>query len=129
MADAGSWANDRVSSVSRAHASLAGVGRGAKAVISVASHAVSLGRLRAEARGGRAGTDRVALILSRADNRVAADAGAASAHIGLGATVAVGAGRAVSLGRIRADTGRAGTHIVALVQSRAHDRGGDARAS
>ncbi len=61
---------------------------------------------------GVAGADVVALIERRADHRVRAGAGARLAGVGLRAGVAVVAGRAVRLVRIRADprAGVAGSH-------------------
>src|SRR5206468_3134072 len=73
---------------------------------------------------GIAGSDVVALVGSRADDRVAARANPGLTGVSLRAGIAVRAGRPVGLRWIGADTGSrvAGSDVVALVGSRADDR-------
>src|SRR5207248_10216415 len=88
--------------------------------------AVGLRRVRAHTGAGVAGPRVVALVGRRADDEVAPRADPALAGVGLGARVAVVAGRAVGLARVRAHAraGVADAHVVALVRGRADDRVG-----
>jgi hypothetical protein len=83
--------------------------------------------LRDGALAGRwiAGAD-VALVLRRADDGARAGAGAALAGVYLGTRVSIGAGGAVRLARVRAQTGRgvASTRDVALILRKTEDRVG-----
>src|SRR5439155_6736936 len=107
----------------RAHPRLARIGCGAHVAV-VARRAVGLGRVRARPGRRVAAPDLVALIRSRAADRVAPRAHPALAGVGLGAGVAVVAGGAVGSRRVRALArgwvARAG--VVALVRRRAGDR-------
>src|SRR5207245_7469700 len=84
-----------------AGAGLAGVGLGAGIAV-VAGAAVRLGRVGACAVGRVTNTGVVALIERAADDGVRARTGARLAGVGLRARVAVRAGRAVGLLRVRA---------------------------
>jgi len=76
---------------------LAGVGLGAR--VAVAAHgAVRFQGVAADARARIAGAGEVTVVRCAADDGIAADADAALAGVGLGAGVAVVAGRAVGLG-------------------------------
>src|SRR5262249_44462964 len=88
-----------------------------------AGAAVRLGRVRAGAVRRIAGAGVVALVEGRADDGVRPDAGGAPGRVGLRAGVAVGAGAAVRLGRVRAGAVRriAGAGVVALVEGGADD--------
>src|SRR5207245_11590631 len=99
-----------------ARAALAGVRLGTRIAV-IAARAVGLRWGRAEPGGGIAGAGAVTLIGGGADDWIAAGADAAVAGVGLRAGIAVVAGRAVRLGRIRTRAGAriAGPGIVALV--------------
>src|SRR5207247_1335330 len=87
---------------------LAAVGSGAEAPIA-AGRAVVLRRVGADSCGRVALAHRVALIESRADDRVRPDALACRAPVGLGTGIAIIAGRPVVLGEVDAGTsGRTG---------------------
>src|SRR5205814_909292 len=109
----------------RAGSGLAGIRLGTRIAI-VTYRAVGLVRVGAAARGRIACTRDVALIGSRADDRVGAGADSGLAGFGLGARVAVVACRAVGLVRVGAAAGAriACTRDVALIGSRADDRVG-----
>jgi len=106
-----------------AGAGLTRVGLGARVAVG-AGRAVGLRRIRAGPGRCVACPDIVALVARGTRDRIAADAGAGLTRVGLGARVAVGARRAVRLGRIRAGAGRsvARPGVVALVARRARDR-------
>src|SRR5439155_889897 len=105
-----------------AAAALAGVGLRAGVAV-VARRPVGLGRVRAQAARRIARPCVVALILGGADDGVRAGAAAALAGVGLRAGVAVVAGGAFGLGRVRASAPRrlACDLVVALILGGADD--------
>src|SRR5712691_10981113 len=114
-------AGDRIAA--RAGPSLAGVGLGTGVAV-IARRAVWLRRVRTDACRGVACAGYVTLVERRADDRVAARAGPSLAGVGLGTGVAVIAGRAVWLRRVRTDACRriARAGVVALIGGCTDDR-------
>src|SRR5262249_4550623 len=108
-------ADDRVRA--RADAGLAGVALRTGVPV-VAGRAVGVGGVGAGAGGRVAGAGVVALVEGGADDRIGRRAGAGLAGVALRAGVAVVAGHAVGLARVRARTGGgvAGAGVVTLVE-------------
>src|SRR6478736_5403134 len=94
-------ADDRVAAGADARLTRVGLGAG---VGVIARRPVGSGRVGAGARRGIAGPGDVALIAGRADDGSAALAVTRLTGIGLGAGIAIAAGRPVRCGRIRTDT-------------------------
>jgi len=109
--------------VTRASASLTGIGLGALVVV-VAGRAVGLGRIGANTGVRITGAGVVTLIGGGANNRIGTGAGTRLTGVGLGALVTVVARRAIVLGRVRTIPGSrvADAGLMTLIESRADDR-------
>src|SRR5206468_2387778 len=91
-----------------------------RAGVAVVAGCTVKGRIGAGTRRGVAGSHRVTLVRGGAYDGVRASADAGLARVGLGAGVAVVAGRIVSLGRVRARSSCLATsaNVMALIGSR-----------